>query len=74
MLWLLILIGVLAYASSMVVNRLYDKMENKDGSETETEEADDGEELPMGRITKHLIDTSKINADEGDTEHDDARE
>mgnify|MGYP007079211815 FL=1 len=53
---------------------LYDKIENKDGSETETEEADDGEELPMGRITKHLIDTSKINADEDDTEQDDARE
>ena len=45
-LWLLILIGVLAYASSMVVNRLYDKIESKDGSETETEEADDGEALP----------------------------
>ena len=73
-LWLLILIGVLAYASSMVVNRLYDKIESKDGSETETEEADDGETLPMGRITKHLVDTSKINADEDDTEQDDARE
>lgn len=73
-LWLLILIGVLAYASSMVVNRLYDKIESKDGSETETEEADDGEALPMGRITKHLIDTSKINADADDTEQDDARE
>ena len=58
----------------MVVNRLYDKIESKDGSETETEEADDDEALPMGMITKHLIDTSKINADEDDTEQDDARE
>ena len=61
-LWLLILIGVLAYASSMVVNKLYDKIENKDESDAEVKEDDEAEATDDRKISRHLIDTSKINS------------
>ena len=69
-LWLLILIGVLAYASSMVVNKLYDKIENKDESDAEVKEDDEAEATDDRKISRHLIDTSKINSldDEEKTE------
>lgn len=66
-LWLLILIGVLAYASSMVVNKLYDKIENKDESDAEVKEDDEAEASDDRKISRHLIDTSKINSS-GDEE------
>ena len=75
-LWLVILIGVLAYASSMVVVRLYDKIENREDDDSEEKNDADQDEENIGRITKKLIDISKVNEKcaEDDQENDDTED
>ena len=71
-LWLIILIGVIAYASSMVVVRLYDKIENPDGEAVETDEEDD--DSTVGKVTKQLVDITRLKLDEKDLNDDDLDE
>ena len=75
-LWLLIFIGVLAYASSMVVVRLYDKIENRGEDASEKKDVD-SEDEDAGRITRKLIDISKVRencAEDDERENDDAED
>ena len=71
-LWIVILIGVLAYASSMVVVRLYDKIENPDGEVVDPDEEDD--DSTVGKVTKQLIDITRLKLDEKDLNDDDLDE
>ena len=71
-LWIVILIGVLAYASSMVVVRLYDKIENPDGEVASPDEEDD--DSTVGKVTKQLIDITRLKLDEKDPNDDDLDE
>lgn len=68
-LWLVILIGVIVYASCMVLVKLYDTIEQGSGEDSEAEGA--SSKLNEGRITKHLVDTSIYDdidkADKGET-------